>query len=60
MKSLFISKTFILALVQAIAGLYAVAVMVDPTIATYGWVMIGKSIIDILLRLNTTEKVYIS
>lgn len=59
MKSLFTSKTFLLALVQAIAGIYAAAVMVDPAIATFGWVMILKSVVDILLRVFTTQTVYV-
>lgn len=59
MKSLFTSKTFWLAVVQAVAGVYAAAVMVDPTIATFGWVMIVKSVADVALRIFTSETVYV-
>lgn len=59
MKSLFTSKTFIVAVLQALIGLYAAAVQVDPTLASVGWGLIGKSVLDILLRLLTTQKAYI-
>jgi hypothetical protein len=59
MKSLLHSKTFWLAVAQAIAGIYAAAAVVDPTVATLGWVMITKSVVDIVLRLFTTNTVYV-
>ena len=59
MKSLFASRTFLLAVVQAVAGIYAAAVVVDPTITTLGWGMILKSVIDVLLRIYTSQPVYV-
>jgi len=59
-KSIFTSKTFILAVVQAVAGIIAAVIATDPNLATVGWVVIVKSVVDVLLRLVTSEKVYVA
>ena len=60
MKSLFTSKTFLLAVLQAVAGIVATVMATDPNLATVGWVVIVKSVVDVLLRLVTSEKVYVA
>ncbi len=50
MKNLFSSKTFYLAVLQALAG---IIVVIQTNYPTIGWVVIAKSIIDIILRTLT-------
>ncbi len=52
MKSLFESRTFWLAVAQAVG---AVLVVVFTELNMAGYVVIVKSIIDILLRIDTTK-----
>jgi len=59
MKSLWSSKTFLVAVLQAAAGLITAAMVADPTIATVGWVLTAKSVLDVILRLVTTQQVFI-
>lgn len=54
MKSLFSSKTFWLATIQAVAGAIAIFATQYPAI---GGLLFAKSIVDIVLRLLTTEPV---
>lgn len=57
MKSLFTSKTFILALAQAIVGVIVVFSTAYPDV---GYLVVAKSVVDILLRWITTEPVSIA
>lgn len=57
MKSLFVSKTFYLAMVQAGIGLLTAATSADTHLATVGWLAMAKSVLDILLRLVTNVPV---
>lgn len=54
MKSLLRSKTFWVAILQGIAG---VLVVVQTEMPEVGMVVMGKSIIDIMLRLITTKPI---
>ena len=54
MKSLFSSKTFWLAVVQAVAGVVVVAL---TELDMVGYVAVFKSFVDVVLRLITTEAV---
>ncbi len=56
-KSIFESKTFWIAVIQAVLGLLAVIVAVDPSIKVAGIIAMLKSILDIINRLNTTQPV---
>lgn len=56
MKSLFKSKTFWVAILQAVGGLLA-ATHPDPTVKLAGGALVAKSAVDIGLRLLTTEPV---
>lgn len=56
MKSLFSSKTFWVAILQALGGVIAAA-HPDPTVKVAGGALIAKSAVDIGLRLLTTEPV---
>ena len=53
-KNIIYSKTFILAVVQGIAGIVAVVYTAHPDL---GYVVIAKSIIDIALRAITNKGV---
>ena len=57
MKSLFVSKTFWLAILQAVAGALVIFATTYPTL---GWIVIAKSIVDIALRYVTTQPVSLS
>lgn len=54
MKSIFISKTFLLACAQALSG---VAVVFATAYPMLGWLLIVKAIIDVVLRYYTDEPV---
>lgn len=55
MKSIFYSKTFILAVAQAIVG---VSLTFDTNTTPYlGLALIAKSVIDVILRFVSTEEV---
>lgn len=56
MKSLFTSKTFWIAILQAVAGILA-QLYPDPTVNAVGGVAIAKSVVDIALRLVTNTGV---
>ena len=60
MKSLFASKTFWLAILQAVGGIAAASTSADPTTQTVGAGAIIKSIVDIALRMTTKEPVTVS
>ena len=57
MKSLFVSKTFWLSILQAVAGALVIFATTYPTL---GWIVIAKSIVDIALRYVTTQPVSLS
>lgn len=52
MKSILKSKTFWLATLQGVVGVWTVIASAMPDV---GWIIIGKSILDIALRLATIE-----
>ncbi|MCR4307102.1 MAG: hypothetical protein NUV80_00920 [Candidatus Berkelbacteria bacterium] len=54
MKSIFTSKTFLLALLQAVAGVVVVFATAYPQV---GELMVAKSVIDVVLRAFTSEAV---
>ena len=54
MKSLFQSRTFWLAVLQAVAGIVVVFSTAYPTV---GGLLVAKSIVDIILRVVTTQPV---
>lgn len=54
MKSIFSSKVFWVATAQAVIGVIAVFASAYPTI---GGLLVAKSIVDVILRLITTEPV---
>ena len=55
-KSIFASKTFWLAVLQAAAGVLA-TLHPDPTMKAAGGVAIAKSLVDVGLRLTTNQGV---
>lgn len=54
MKSIYTSKTFWLAAIQAIIGVITVFASAYPDIGT---LMVAKSFFDILLRIETTSSI---
>ena len=52
MKTLLNSKTFWVAVIQAVAGVVVVAM---THLEVVGYIAVFKSVIDILLRMMTTE-----
>lgn len=54
MKSLLESKTFWIAVIQAVAGVVVVAL---TQLDMVGYIAVFKSIVDIVLRLITTEPI---
>lgn len=54
MKSLVTSKTFILAVLQAATGVIVVFATAYPGA---GWLLVAKSLVDIVLRLYTTQSI---
>lgn len=58
-KSIFTSKTFLLAALQAVAGSSAALLSADPTIRMAGIGAVVKSLIDIALRLATSNPTHV-
>jgi hypothetical protein len=58
MKTIFASKTFWLAVIQAIVGVWAL-VAADPAYDAVAWVAIVKSVLDVGLRFATSKPVSI-
>lgn len=56
-KSLIQSKVFWLAILQSVIGAYAVFASSYPEIATIGWIAMAKSVLDIILRTQTTATI---
>jgi len=56
-KSVFLSKTFQLAALQAVAGGLLIFAGTYPTL---GWIAIAKSFVDIVLRMMTVQPVSFS
>ena len=56
-KDWYKSKTLWIAVVQALAGIWAVVEMENPEVKTLGAVAIVKSAIDWYLRLNTSKAI---
>lgn len=54
MKSIFSSKVFWLAVLQGVVGVWAVLATSMPDA---GWIIVGKSILDVALRFVTSEAV---
>jgi hypothetical protein len=54
-KKIFQSKTVWLAILQAVAGIFAVILTENPTLVTVGWVGIVKSIVDVAVRVFLTS-----
>lgn len=59
-KSIFSSRTFWLAVLQAVVGGAAAALHPDPTVKTVGGAAVVKSIVDVGLRLATNQGVTLS
>jgi len=53
-KSIFLSKTFWVAVLQAAVGILVVVGTSAPDI---GWIMVAKSILDVILRVISTGPV---
>ena len=60
MKSIVTSRTFWLAIAQAVAGSAAALVSTDPAIRLTGWLAVGKSVVDVVLRFMTTAPVSVT
>lgn len=56
-KSIFTSRTFWVAVVQAVLGVLVAAITVDPNLQRLGWITIVKSLLDVMLRLGTDTAV---
>lgn len=54
MKKWFFSKTIILAVLQGILG---VIVAIGTQLPDIGWLMIAKSVLDVVIRFITTQPV---
>lgn len=54
MKSIFYSRTFWVAVAQAVIGVWAV---LESSLPNVGWVVVGKSVLDITLRFISTTPV---
>lgn len=54
MKKWYLSKTVILAVLQGVLG---IIVAIGSQIPTVGWLMIVKSIIDVIIRGMTEESI---
>jgi hypothetical protein len=54
MKSLFASKTFWVAVIQAVAGAIAIFATAYPAV---GWIAIAKSLVDVYIRMQTTQAI---
>ena len=55
-KSIFCSKTFWVAVIQGVVGILTV---VGTQVPDIGWILIAKSVLDVLLRAITTQPVSI-
>ncbi len=51
------SRTVGIAILQGIAGVMAAIFAVDPTIQTIGFIAVGKSVIDFMLRASTSKEI---
>jgi hypothetical protein len=56
-KSIFTSKVFWLAVVQAVIG---ILVAIGTSIPNVGWLIVVKSVLDVILRFLTTGPVSVS
>jgi hypothetical protein len=56
-KKWFESKTIWMAVIQGAVGVFAAVVTANPALATVGWVLLAKSVLDILLRMVTDKPV---
>jgi hypothetical protein len=54
MKSIFYSRTFWVAVAQSVIGVWAV---LESSMPNVGWVVVGKSVLDIILRFISTTPV---
>lgn len=57
MKKWYTSRTLWIAALQGAAGVIAVAFVENPELASIGWVAIGKTVLDYLVRMNTTKTI---
>ena len=57
MKSIFTSKTFWLAVVQAVVGAVGIFNTAYPSV---GWLLVAKSVVDVVLRFVTTQPVSVT
>jgi hypothetical protein len=51
------SKTIIIAILQAIAGITTIIINENPTLEIIGYIATGKSLIDMIIRSLTYEKI---
>lgn len=58
-KSIFTSKTFLLAVLQAAGGITAALMSADPNVKAVGGMAIAKSVIDVGLRLLTSDPTHL-
>lgn len=56
-KALIMSTTFQVAVLQAAAGLITVLTTNYPALVAVGWLAVVKSVVDILLRLKTSQPI---
>jgi len=57
MKSIFQSKTFWLAVLQAVVGAVGIFASTYPAV---GWLLVAKSFLDVILRFLTTQPVSVT
>lgn len=57
MKSLFQSRTFWVAVAQAVGAVLVVVNTNYPALEATGYMMVFKSIADVLLRIDTTKEI---
>ncbi len=57
LKRALTSRTVRVAIVQAVVGVLAAVAAMDPATKTVGWIALAKSVLDVLLRLDTTAPV---
>lgn len=56
-KSILSSKTFWLAVIQALAG---VVVIFQTNYPEVGWIAVAKSVVDVVLRLVTRDPIHVA
>lgn len=56
-KSLFTSRTFLLAVLQAVAGAVVIFTGAYPEV---GWLALAKSVLDVILRVVTDKPVHVA